>query len=101
MFRHILNFKLLNMKNSTSLITIIAGTATGAALGLLFAPRKGTKTRREISRKSSDYARGVRDGVMDILSDLGDDIMRARKKAMHKIEDTSTHLVKNIKEKVV
>ena len=92
------------MKNSTSMITIIAGAATGALLGVLFAPKKGTKMRKEISRKSSDYARGARDGVTDFFHEITDELMHAKDNAVKKIEKQSSKvtkdLVKNFREKV-
>ena len=93
------------MKNTTSLITVIAGAATGAVLGVLFAPKKGVKMRKEISRKSSDYARGAKDGVTDFFYEISDELMHAKDNAVKKIEKQSsritTDLVKNFKEKVI
>lgn len=44
---------------------VLAGMAAGAAIGILFAPDKGQRTRRNISRKGQD--------LMDDLEDLVDD----------------------------
>lgn len=88
------------MKNSTSLLTVIAGAATGAVLGLLYAPKKGSKIRKDITKKGNDYMQGAKDGITDFIHDLSDEINHVGKNTMHKIEDRSNHLIKNIKEKV-
>ncbi len=42
------------MKNSKTLIGILGGVAIGATLGILFAPDKGSNTRKKIAKKSTD-----------------------------------------------
>lgn len=44
------------MKSGKILLGVLAGIVTGATLGILFAPHKGTKTRKKITKKSEDYA---------------------------------------------
>ena len=40
------------MKSSNVLLGIVGGLAAGAVLGVLFAPDKGTNTRKKIAKKS-------------------------------------------------
>jgi gas vesicle protein len=43
------------MNSGKAFLGILAGVAIGATLGVLFAPDKGTSTRKKISKKSDDY----------------------------------------------
>ena len=44
------------MSSGKVLLGVLAGVAAGAALGILFAPDKGSATRKTISRKGNEYA---------------------------------------------
>lgn len=58
---------------------LLAGAATGAILGVLFAPKKGAELRKIIAKKSCDLTNSVKDTV-------------------NKISDTVTNKYENIKE---
>lgn len=42
------------MKKSNVVLGVLAGAAVGALLGILFAPDKGTNTRKKLRRKGED-----------------------------------------------
>ena len=44
------------MGSGKVLLGVLAGVAVGATLGILFAPDKGSATRKKISEKGDDYA---------------------------------------------
>ncbi len=44
------------MSSGKVLLGVLAGVAVGATLGILFAPDKGSNTRKKIKQKGDDYA---------------------------------------------
>jgi len=59
--------------NSTKLVLgILGGVAAGALLGVLFAPEKGSKTRKKIVDKSKDFADDMKEKFEDLYSDVTD-----------------------------
>ncbi len=58
------------MKSGKVLLGVLGGVAAGALVGILFAPQKGARTRRQIVDKSEDYAEGLKDrfsGFIDTI----------------------------------
>jgi gas vesicle protein len=55
------------MNTSRILLGFVAGAAVGAALGILFAPDKGTETRRKIAETGSDVAGSIKDKFGDLV----------------------------------
>lgn len=85
------------MKSGRNLLGILAGTAAGVVLGILFAPEKGKATRRKIAKKGEDYA----DAAKDKFDELLDDITGRYEKAKEGITDFAkkgkTKVVQEIK----
>ena len=54
------------MGSGKVLASVLAGVAAGAILGILFAPDKGTETRRKIAEKGSDLADSLKDKYAEI-----------------------------------
>jgi gas vesicle protein len=55
------------MNTSRILLGFVAGAAVGAALGILFAPDKGTETRRKIAETGNDVAGSIKDKFTDLV----------------------------------
>ena len=55
------------MKSSKVLLAILGGVAVGAAIGILFAPDKGSETRKKVSDAAKDFtdkaSQKVKEGV--------------------------------------
>lgn len=66
------------MKSGKILLGILAGTAAGAMLGILFAPDKGSVTRRRIVEKGEDYVDAVKDKFDELLGDITDRYEKAK-----------------------
>jgi gas vesicle protein len=49
------------MNTGKVILSVIAGAAAGAALGLLYAPDKGENTRRMISQKGKDLSGNLKE----------------------------------------
>jgi len=82
------------MNTSKILLSFIAGAAIGGALGILFAPDKGTETRRKIAEKGNDVAESVKDkfnefvdGVKDKFSSAKDEVEDVAEKGFSKYRE--------------
>jgi gas vesicle protein len=71
--------------NSKTVIALLAGLAAGAALGMLFAPEKGSDTRDKLS---------------DSLKNLGDSIKERAASEIDNLTDFKEKVVSNIKSKI-
>lgn len=68
------------MKTSNVILGVLGGVAVGAIAGILFAPAKGTKTRKKIMKKGNDYTKDLKtkfgdfyDGVTTKYENIVDD----------------------------
>jgi len=60
------------MESGKVLLGVLAGVAGGALLGILFAPEKGSRTRKKIMRKGEDYADIIKDKVDELVETITD-----------------------------
>jgi gas vesicle protein len=59
------------MNSSKLLLGVLGGVAAGALMGVLFAPEKGSKTRKKIMNKANDGAdvlRGKYDSALEAMN---------------------------------
>ncbi|NAY91751.1 YtxH domain-containing protein [Muricauda sp. JGD-17] len=95
--------------SSNTILGILAGTALGATLGILFAPDKGSSTRRKLVEQSNALAEDVanstaqlKEQVVDTFSsskdNLEDKMESLVSSASYKTEDVITALESKLKE---
>lgn len=56
--------------NSKVLIGLLTGLAAGAALGLLFAPEKGSETRDRLNQSLKELGDSIKDMAADEINNL-------------------------------
>ena len=55
---------LFNMNDTTKMLVAFAGALVGAAVGILFAPDKGSETRKRIGEEGKRLAESMKDKFM-------------------------------------
>jgi gas vesicle protein len=60
------------MDSGKLVLAALAGAATGALLGILFAPEKGSVTRRKIVEKGEDYAETLKEKFNEFVDQVAE-----------------------------
>lgn len=83
------------MKTNKTILGIIGAVAAGALLGVLFAPDKGSNTRKKIKNKSKDYKdnlKGKVDNIVNTITSNGKEIIGEGKTKFNQIKDEAKTL---------
>jgi len=62
------------MNSGKVVLGVLAGVAIGAVMGILFAPDKGSETRKKISRKGEDAVDEIAEKFDELLDSLNEKI---------------------------
>jgi gas vesicle protein len=60
------------MESGKTVAGVVLGIGVGALLGILFAPEKGSKTRKRILEKGQDYADDLKGKFDELYQDVSD-----------------------------
>jgi len=100
-----MDYKLFQKRNDMTtgkiLLGVLAGAAAGAILGILFAPDKGSVTRKKIVDMANDFGTDINEkfsngikGVMDQFENTQEDAKDLVEFGKSKVEDIK-HEIKN------
>jgi len=79
--------------NSVNVVLgLLAGAALGAGIGVLYAPEKGSKTRRMIKRKAVDASNELTHRINEAKEQLTQSAAKKREAFEHRLEDSLSQM---------
>jgi len=66
------------MNSGKVLLGVLAGVAAGALIGVLFAPAKGSRTRRRILRQGESYVDGLKEKFNEYADTISEKLEHAK-----------------------
>lgn len=72
------------MKAGKILLGVLSGAAAGAAVGMLFAPKKGADTRQKIADRSNEYLNGTKTKLNSMVGNVSHSFDSLKTKTMRK-----------------
>jgi gas vesicle protein len=94
------------MESGKVVLGALAGLAAGAVLGILFAPDKGSSTRKKITKQGNDYVDGLGDKFNEFIDTaskkfdaLKDEAMQMAENGKAKLEKVDGELTGSVRSK--
>jgi gas vesicle protein len=74
------------MNSGKVFLGVVVGAVAGAVLGLLFAPAKGSVTRKSIARKGTEYAEDGKEKLNEYIDAITDEYDTIKEGAMDLVD---------------
>ncbi len=83
------------MKFVKTLFGLAAATGLGALIGVLYAPKKGSETRKDLTKKQKEYEKKLKKEYNKTIDKVSDEV----KKADKKVSETTGAVQEELKDK--
>lgn len=90
----------MSKKGSSTLLAFMVGAATGAILGILYAPDKGSNTREKLSFQLDKYRKVLQDLINDFVSGKETPLTSEAKSQGQKVVDEAKNKAERLLEDV-